>query len=122
MVRQLTGEDYEQFVREKRAAAVHFDAEWDVGYRPITRQKMQEAEQVLAGEVNFGEIDVDRDIPLAKAIQLRGVPAVAYYLEGTLVALLPGVRQDVRGRLERVLRGEPIGPSDGLDGMPIKRS
>jgi len=61
MVQPLTGEDYEEFVQEKRAAAVHFDAEWDVGYRPITRQKMQEAEQVLAQEVNFGEIEVDRE-------------------------------------------------------------
>ena len=61
MVQPLTGEDYEEFVQEKRAAAVHFDAEWDVGYRPITRQKMQEAEQVLAEEVNFGEIEVDRE-------------------------------------------------------------
>jgi len=116
MVRQLTSEDYAKFVKEKRAAAVHFDAEWDAGYRRITRQKMQEAEQVLGGEVNFGEIDVDRDIPLAKEIRLHGVPAVAYYVEGQLVALLPGIRQNIQGRLERVLRGEPIGPDDGMDG------
>jgi hypothetical protein len=53
MFRQLTGEDYEEFVREKRAAAVHFDAEWDVGYRTITRHRMHEAEPVLAGQVNW---------------------------------------------------------------------
>jgi hypothetical protein len=47
----IAEEDFEEFVREKRAAAVRFDAELDVGYRPITRQKMQEAEQVLAAEV-----------------------------------------------------------------------
>jgi hypothetical protein len=90
MVRLLKGEDYEEFVREKRAAAVHFDADWDVGYRPITRQRMREAEQVLAGEVNFGEIDVDRDIPLAKSIGLLGVPAVAYYFGWATRGLVTG--------------------------------
>jgi hypothetical protein len=43
MIRQLTSDDYEDFVRQKRAAAVHFDAEWDVRYKQITYRKMIEA-------------------------------------------------------------------------------
>ncbi len=116
MVRQLTGEDYTHFVREKRAAAIHFDAHWNVGHRPVMRRQMQEAEEALSEQCNFGEIDCDRDTPLAKAVRLPGIPAVAYYLEGNLVALLLGIRQNVRARIERVLRGEPIGYEDGLGG------
>ena len=56
MVRQLTAESYEAFIRERRAAAVHLDAEWDVGNRPITRRKMKEAEAVLLEQAIFGEI------------------------------------------------------------------
>src|SRR5207245_4061419 len=98
MVQELTAESYEAFIREKRAAAVHFDAEWDVGYRPITRRKMQEAEAALSEQANFGEVDCDREIPLAKSVGLIGVPAVAYYLDGILGAVLPGVRQESRTR------------------------
>jgi hypothetical protein len=68
MIRQLTSDDYETFIRQKRAAAVHFDAEWDVGYRPITRLRMNEAADVLAGHVNFGEVDCGREAKLAKPI------------------------------------------------------
>ena len=86
-----------------------------VGNRPIMRRTMQEAEEALSEQVNFGKIDCDRDIQLAKAIRLPGIPAVAYYLEGNLLALLLGIQQNVCGRLERVLRGEPIGYKDGMD-------
>src|SRR2546428_13811446 len=86
MVQQLTAESYEAFIRERRAAAVHFDAEWDVGNRPITRHKMQEAEAALSEQANFGEVDRDREIPLAKSIRLTGVPAAVYYLDCGLVA------------------------------------
>ena len=113
MIRQLTSDDYETFVRQKRAAAVHFDADWDVGYRPITRLRMSEAAGVLAGHVNFGEVDCGREAQLANSIRVLNVPAVAYYLDGTLVGVLVGARQNIQGRLERLLRGEQIGHDDG---------
>jgi thioredoxin-like negative regulator of GroEL len=114
MIRQLTSEDYESFVRQKRAAAVHFDAEWDVGYKPITRLKMSEVADVLAGSANFGEVDCDREVELAKSIRVLNVPTVVYYLDGNLAAVLVGARQNILGRLERLLRGEQIGQNDGL--------
>jgi thioredoxin-like negative regulator of GroEL len=77
---------------------------------------MKDAEAALSGEVNFGEVDCDQEIPLAQSIRLLNVPAVAYYRDGKLVAVLPGVQQDIRRRLERLLRGEPIGRDDGMDG------
>jgi thioredoxin-like negative regulator of GroEL len=114
MIRQLTSDDYETFVRQKRAAAVHFDADWDVGYRPITSLRMTEAADALAEHVNFGEVDCGGEAELAKSIRVLNVPAVAYYLDGILVSLLVGARQNIQGRLERLLRGEHIGHNDGL--------
>jgi thioredoxin-like negative regulator of GroEL len=72
---------------------------------------MEEAERALAERVNFGEVDCDRAPELAKALPVRNVPSVAYYREGKLIATLIGAGQDVKGCLERVLRGEPIGAS-----------
>jgi thioredoxin-like negative regulator of GroEL len=112
-MRLITTAEFEQFVCAKRAAAVHFDAEWDAGYRRATRVRMLAAERVLADVVNFGEVDVDKDLALAKSIPVSNVPLVAYYLDGQLVAALIGTAQNVLGRLERVLRGEPIGYKDG---------
>ena len=115
MVKRLTSENYDAFVREKQAAAVHFDAEWDVGYRPIARKKMEQAEAVLSEQANFGEIDCDRDGKLVKSIRVLNVPAIAYYFNNTLVAVLIVFQQNVLGRLERLLRGEPVGYKDGMD-------
>jgi thioredoxin-like negative regulator of GroEL len=114
MTRQLTSTDYETFVRQKRAAAVHFDAEWDIGYRPITRVRMNEAAKVLAGHVNFGEVDCDREVELAKSIRILNVPTVVYYLDGNLAGVLVGARQNILGRLQRLLHGQLIGHDDGL--------
>jgi len=69
---------------------------------------------VLAGHVNFGEADCDRDVELAKSIRVLDVPTVVYYLDGNLAGVLVGARQNILGRLERLLRGEPIGHDDGL--------
>lgn len=101
------------FLAEKAAAAIHIDAEWDVGYRQHTRAKMIEAEASLAERADFGEIDCDRNQEWAKSLPLLNVPAVAYYRDGKLVAALIGARQNIRARLTRVLRGEPVGYKDG---------
>ena len=115
MIRRLTGQDYEAFVRQKQAAAVHFDAAWDVEYKPIAHRSMSKAAEVLAEHVNFGEVDCDREVELAKSIRVLNVPTVAYYLNGDLVGVLGGA-QNILGRLERLLRGEQIGYNDGLNG------
>jgi thioredoxin-like negative regulator of GroEL len=111
----LTSTEFQSFVEAKPAAAVHFDAVWDVGYRPMTRQLMLDAEAILADNANFGEVDCDSDSELAKSIPVLGVPMVAYYRDGRLVAALLGSQQNIRARLEGVLRGEPIGYKDGFD-------
>lgn len=79
---------------------------------------MLDAEEELSDSANFGEVEIDRNMELAKSVQLLNVPAVAYYRHGQLVALLIGSRQNVRGRLERLMREEAIGYNDGNDGSP----
>ena len=107
-MRALTQADIAFFLAEKPAAAIHFDANWDAKYRAVTRGAMADAEQVLAGRVNFGEVDCDSDPELAKSIPILNVPSVAYYRDGKLVGALIGAGQNVRLHLERVLRGDPI--------------
>ena len=62
---------------------------------------MANADQVLAGRVNFGEVDCDNDPELAKSIPILNVPSVAYYWDGKLVGTLIGANQNVRLVLER---------------------
>jgi hypothetical protein len=76
MIQKLSRGNYEDFVRQKRAAAVHFFADWDVGYRPIARRRMSEASDVLVEHVNFGEVDWDHEVELAKSFRVLSVPTV----------------------------------------------
>jgi Thioredoxin len=115
MIQKLSRDNYEDFVRKKRAAAVHFDADWDVGHRPTARHRMCDASDVLGEEVNFGEVDWDREVELVKSLRVITVPTVAYYLNGNLVSILPGARQNILGRLERLLQDQQIDRDDGLD-------
>ena len=55
-MRILTSAEFQSFVGANQAAAVHFDADWDIDYRPITRRLMLKAEEVLGDQVNFGEV------------------------------------------------------------------
>jgi hypothetical protein len=112
MIQQPTGSDYEAFVGQKRVAAVHFDAAWNISYRPITRREMSEAAAVLAEHVNFGEVDCDRDPELANSIRVLNLPAVAYYVGGNLAGVRIGARKNILTRLERLLRGEQLDSND----------
>ena len=108
-MRPLTQADIASFLTEKPATAIHFDANWDVKYRNIVRSAMADAEQALGNRVNFGEVDCDSAIELAKSIPILNVPTVAYYRDGKLVGALISADQNVRLHLECVLRGDPIG-------------
>ena len=109
----LTSEEVPAFVAAKPAAALHFDGEWDASLRERVRRSMLRAEAALRDFANFAEIDCDANVELSRSIQLANVPAVAYYRGGKLVAALIGANQNVRARVERVLRGEKIGYRDG---------
>jgi len=82
---------------------------------------MLEAEKESGDRANFGEVDLDRDMELAKSVSLLNVPTAGYYRDGQLVALMTGCRQNVRRRLERVMREEAIGHKDGDDEGPGER-
>jgi hypothetical protein len=113
VVRLLIANELPAFVAAKPVAAVHFDADWDANLRERTRRTMIEAEAALGDRANFGEIDCDANVELARAIPVGNVPLVAYYRHGKFVAALIGAGQNVRDRLERLLRGEEIGYEDG---------
>ena len=81
-MRVLTQADTETFLAEKPAAAIHFDASWDEDHRANTRRVMADAEQV-----NFGEVDCDRDPELAKSIPILNVPSVVYFWTASWLAL-----------------------------------
>jgi thioredoxin-like negative regulator of GroEL len=117
----LTGTDFQSFIEAKKAAVVPFDAEWDVACRSVLRRRMRmlEAEELLADQVNFGEVDCDTNLDLAESIPIPNVPSVVYYRNGELIAALVGAEQNVRARVERVLRGESIGYKDGLGPMQV---
>ncbi len=114
-MRQLTPDDYHAFVAETFVAAIHFDAEWDVGGRPDTRRRMEEAAAAFGDQVNFAEVDIDTQVELAKALPIGNVPTVAYYRNGKLAIALIGANQNVKARVARLLRGESIGYKDGTE-------
>jgi thioredoxin-like negative regulator of GroEL len=66
--------------------------------------------------MDFGEVDCDSNLELAESIPVLNVSLVVYYRDGRLIAALIGAQQNIRARLERVLRGDPIGHKDGFDG------
>ena len=115
MSRPLTTAEFPAFVAAHAAAAVHFDAVWNAAHRERTRRAMRDAEAALgdAAAAGFAEVDCDAEPQLARSLRLANVSAVAYFRHGRLVAALVGSGQHVRARLERVLRGEPIGRDDG---------
>lgn len=110
----LTHAEYRDFIASKRVAAIHFEADWDIG-KHDTRKAMRDAVRLLGNEVAFAEVDVDLEPDLARSIPVGNVPLVAYYRDGRLVAALIGTGQNVRARVVRVLAGEPIGYNDGTD-------
>ena len=71
------------------------------------------AEAALGDQASFAEIDCDTNSEFSKSVPVLNVPLVAYYHGGKMVAALIGADQNVRARMERVLRGEKIGYKDG---------
>jgi thioredoxin-like negative regulator of GroEL len=100
-MKQIESQHFPSFINAKRAAAVHFDAEWNESYRTLLRRRMRDAESSLGTEANFGEVDRDASPELARSIPILNVPSMAYYAEGKLIAVLAGAEQDVR-RLVRL--------------------
>lgn len=114
-MRQLSFDEYAAFLAAKPIAAVHYDAAWDVGYRPGVRRRMVEAADAFGDQANFAEVDIDAEVELARALPIGNVPTVAYYRDGRLVAALIGADQNVKARVAKLLRGEKIGYKDGTD-------
>jgi thioredoxin family protein len=93
IMRQLSSSQYAAFLAEKSVAAVHFDAAWGVRYRQKMRRRMRDAAEAIGEQANFGEVDCDIELALARSVPIINVPTVAYYRDGELVVALIGSNQ-----------------------------
>jgi hypothetical protein len=113
LVQKLSRNNYEDFVRQKRVAAAHFDAAWNADYRPIMRRRMSQTAEILGEHANFREVDWGREVELARSHQIVAVPSVVYHLDGRPAGVLGGPR-NIPGRVKRLLNGEQVGCDDGF--------
>jgi thioredoxin-like negative regulator of GroEL len=111
---QLTAANYNQFLAQHDVAVVLFDATWDVAGGVAIQERYSRAREELSDKVGFGEIDVDAESALAKAIPILNVPAVVYYRNGFKLATLIGSSQNIAARIRRVMAGQLISYEDGL--------
>lgn len=103
-MRKLTADDLPEFLATKPVSVIHFDAEWDVSYRAQVRRAMLGAEAALGHVASFGEVDCDTNPEIARSTPVPNVPLVAYYRDGSLVMTVIGVNQDIRARVEHLVR------------------
>ncbi len=94
-----------EFLARRPFSIVHVDANWN-GYRKILSDKIQRVEPQFEQTVSFGYIDCDDEQEYAKEVGIRNVPSVAYYNGSKLFGVAIGVRQDIVGNIERLMRGE----------------
>jgi thioredoxin 1 len=114
-IHRVSEDEYESFLREKEYAVVLFDAPWDVGPGALIRPRFEKAAKAFHGRVNFGEVNCDELVRVARSIRLANVPTVAYYKDGQLLAALVSAQQDVTARTRAMLDGKRIGRRDGWD-------
>jgi len=106
---RVTAESYSRFLIAKPYAVILFDAAWDVGPGAEIRRSFESAAAAIAEHANFGEVNVDDELCLARQIPIINVPTVAYYRDGQLIKALIGANQDVAGRLSALIDGCEIG-------------
>ena len=112
--------DFRSFVETKPGAAIHFDAARNVSAELNLKQRMLDAEEALADLANPGEVDCGSNPARAKSIPVPNVPLAAYSRYGELIAALVAAEQNVRTRVERVLRGESTGYNDRLSSVHLR--
>jgi len=102
---ELSSDTYPDFTERNEFSVILFDAPWDVGGAKALRPRMQSAVQTYRDRVQFGEVDIDKHQDIPSSIQLRSIPAVAYYRKGKLIELVSGQTQDMPARIEALLGG-----------------
>ena len=103
---ELTQESYAEFAQGHRLAAVHFWGIWN-GYDAQMKSFLEtDIEAEWRDMVAVGTIDTDRSehFDLCKQLQIRNLPFLAFYRDGSLVGSVTGLRQqDVLERFRELV-------------------
>lgn len=95
-VRKLTtADEYNDFIKnEETVNVVKFSASWCGPCRVLADTLSDLSEEKIAGRARFSEIDVDDDEfeNICSVVGIRGVPVLAYFVNGELVKKTIGLR------------------------------
>lgn len=97
-----TIEEFEILTKQNPFVIIHFWAEWN--YHDITAKKiLGELDLELKGKIAFASLDTDQEHlwDLIKSIEVKGVPAFAYFKNGERLAVEIGLRPK-EGFLQRI--------------------
>jgi len=92
---ELTQGSFQKFVRVNRFAVIHFWARWN-GYDATMKDVLQSQIPVeLAALIGFGMLDTDpsEHHDICRLHELRNLPSLALYRDGSLVLTLTGLRE-----------------------------
>ena len=88
----LTDESFEQEIDQgKGLAVVDFWAEWCGPCRAVGPVIESIAED-YAGKIKVGKVDVDANRRITERFNVRSIPSILYFKDGTLVETVVGVR------------------------------
>lgn len=99
-----TADEYVSFINNKGSVNIcKFSASW-CGPCRVLERTLSELDQALARDANIAEIDVDNEefSNICDEIGIRGVPVLAYYIDGELVDKTVGLQSasDIYNKIE----------------------
>ncbi len=105
----------EEVLRSKIPVAADFYADWCMPCRMLAPLLEALAEE-FAGRVKFAKVNVEREFLLADQYQIRGVPTLILFKEGTISDVIVGLPAigALRAQLERIIGSEPGRVSSGV--------
>ncbi|MCA9033265.1 MAG: thioredoxin family protein [Planctomycetaceae bacterium] len=103
----ITTAEYDNFLRSKPYAVLLFDAPWNATGKPL-RPRFEFANCEFGDQVNFAEVNTDEEMDLARAVKIEGVPSVAFYRNGVLVAAYLGASQDASAQTRALISGDDV--------------
>ncbi|MEM9478727.1 MAG: thioredoxin domain-containing protein [Verrucomicrobiota bacterium] len=101
----LNPDTLDEFLDEQPHSLIHLDAKWDAwGFQ--LQKRIQKILPNYSDTVGFGFIDVDAHQEHALAVEVKNVPACAYYRGRERMTTIIGLNQDIETNLEILRRGD----------------
>jgi len=100
LVIDLTGDNFEQAVRDHRLLVVDCWAEWCAPCKMVA-PVVEELARDYRGKITFGKLNVDRNQPLAVKYRIMSIPTLLVFKNGQLADQIVGAMP--RGALESQL-------------------